>query len=60
MAQTATQNLATHLLGRPVTDWIAEQRTDGRSFQAIAFRLHSEIGLYVSDETIRRWVSAVA
>ena len=55
MAQTAAQTLASHLLGRPVTDWIAEQREDGRSFMAIAFRLNAATGLTVSDETIRRW-----
>lgn len=55
--QTANQKLATQLLGRPVNEWIAEQRGRGASLFAVAIRLETATGgaVAVTPETIRLW-----
>lgn len=60
IVSTPTQDLASHLLGRPVTEWISERRAEGLSYQHICIQLHSRTGVAVSDETMRRWLSADA
>lgn len=50
--------LASERLGRPVTEWIVEQRESGASWSLIVARLHSETRLAVSDVTLRNWLSA--
>jgi len=60
MAQTATQTLASHLLQRPVNEWIAEQRAQGMSYTGVMLRLREETGLTVTGETIRRWLDTPA
>lgn len=61
MAQSHAQRLATALLGRDVTDFISEQRNEGKSWQAIAIKIRDltggEMGVTVSDETVRRWAA---
>lgn len=57
---TPTQELASHILGTPVTEWIAERRAEGLSYQHICLQLHSRTGVVVSDETMRRWLAADA
>jgi hypothetical protein len=57
-----TQRLATVLLGRPVREWIAEQRELGWSWRKIADDLYiATDGLVdVSYEAIRQWGEEVA
>ncbi len=57
MAGTTTQRYATALLGRPVTDYIAEQKARGQSYLSIALALREATAgqVAVSDESIRQW-----
>lgn len=55
--QTPTQRLASHLLGFPVTDWIAARREAGRTWRVIARELHEQTGIDITPETARLWGS---
>ena len=57
MDTTPTQRLASHLLGQPVGDWIADRRDTGRSWRLIARDLHEQTGgaVDVTHETLRAW-----
>lgn len=54
---TATQRLATHLLGRDVRDFIAERRAENRAWRYIARDLYNATGgqVDVTYETLRQW-----
>ena len=58
---TPTQALASHLLGRPVRDWIAEQRELGWSWRKIAADLDTATGgqVVVTHEALRGWYEEV-
>lgn len=51
------QRLADLILGRPVLDFIAEQRTSGLSYRRIALDLRDATSgeIDVTDVTIRNW-----
>lgn len=55
--RTATQRLASHLLGRDVRDFIAEKRTEGRAWRYIARDLYDATDgqVDVTYETLRQW-----
>lgn len=59
---TATQRLASHLLGRDVRDFIAERRTEGRAWRFVARDLYEATdGLVdVTHETLRQWHEGAA
>jgi hypothetical protein len=59
---TPTQQLASHLLGRPVHHWIAEQRELGWSWRKIAddLKIATNGQVDVSHEAIRQWNEEVA
>ncbi len=54
---TATQRLATVLLGRDVREFIAEKRATGRSWRYVARDLYDATGgqVDVTYETLRQW-----
>lgn len=54
---TPTQKLAGTILGKPVMDWIADQRAAGESWRTIARNLHGQTGglVDVTPETLRLW-----
>jgi hypothetical protein len=60
--ETATQKLASHLLGRPVNDWIAELREAGWTYRAIADQLAAATygAVDVTPEAIRLWTAETA
>ena len=64
MADTETphQRLATVILGRPVRDWIADQRALGHTWRHIATALSLETDgqVVVSHEAVRGWFEEVA
>lgn len=51
------QRLATLLLGRPVTEFIAERRANGDSYRTVAAALRDATSgeIDVSDVTVRTW-----
>ena len=55
--ETANQRLASLLLERPVMDWIADQRTAGRSWLTIAndLRTATDGQVDISHEAVRLW-----
>lgn len=59
---TATQRLATLLIGQDVRDFIAERRTQGRAWRFIARDLYEATGgqVDVTYETLRGWHEDVA
>jgi hypothetical protein len=61
-AQNPNQRLATVLLGRPVHQWIAEQRELGWSWRKIAddLKIATDGLVDVSHESIRQWSEEVA
>ena len=54
---TATQKLASHLLGRDVREFIAERRAGGRAWRFVARDLYEATGgqIDVTYETVRGW-----
>lgn len=52
---TPTQQLASIRLGRPVMDWIAEQRQAGVGWDKLAQNLEALTGILISREAPRRW-----
>lgn len=59
---TPTRRLAEHLMGEPMTDYIARRRAEGRSWRLIARDVREATGgqVDVTYETIRSWATAVA
>lgn len=59
---TATQRLASHLIGRDVRDFIAERRDEHRPWRFIARDLYEATDgqIDVTHETLRQWHSEVA
>jgi hypothetical protein len=59
VTRTHAQRLAELLLGRPVIDWIAEQRPDGAetSYRHLARLLYEQTDgqVDVTAEALRRW-----
>lgn len=60
--ETANQRLASVILGRPVMDWIAEQRSSGHSWLTVATNLYDATDgeVDVSYEAVRLWGEQVA
>ncbi len=56
---TTAQRLTSSLLGRPVQEWIVEQRARPLSWRAIANLLEDQTGVYITHETIRQWSEEV-
>lgn len=58
-AQTATQRLATILVGEPIEAWIDKQREAGVSWRGIALMLRDRTGgqVDITGEAIRQWVT---
>lgn len=54
---TPTQRLAGHLLGRPLAEFVAEQRRGGRSWRLVARDVleATEGEIDVTGETLRGW-----
>ena len=52
---TPTQQLASIRLGKPVLDWIAEQRAAGTTWDRMAQNLETLTGIDISREAIRQW-----
>lgn len=54
---TPTQRLAGMILGEPVADWIARQRSDGKSWRTVAADLRDRTNgqVDISYEAVRRW-----
>lgn len=61
MDGTPTQRLATLLLHKPVTEWIAEQRAEGTSWRLTARALYAATDgqIDVTAETLRGWCAPV-
>jgi hypothetical protein len=55
--ESPQQRLASHLLGRPVLDWVAEMREEGWTLRKIAADLNqlTHGAVDVTPETIRLW-----
>ena len=53
----STQRLAGVLLKQPLTEWVAERRGNGESWESIASLLWhtTSTEVHVSGETLRRW-----
>jgi hypothetical protein len=60
MNESPTQRLASHLLGRPVLEWVAEQREAGWTWRKIAEDLKTATdGLVdITAEALRLWLMA--
>jgi hypothetical protein len=61
VAETHAKRLATVLLGRPVHDWIHEQRELGWSWRKIAddLRVATDGQVKVTHEALRQWSEEV-
>lgn len=62
MANVSTkQRLATHLLGRPVLDWLWDRYVAGRSYRELSTDLASATGgqVLVSYQTIANWIAPI-
>ena len=59
---TASQRLATIMLGQPVREWIAAQRSSGRSWRQISKDLNEATAgeVKVTHEAVRGWHEDVA
>lgn len=57
ISMTPNMKLAGILLGRPVTDWIADRREAGDSWRRIELALEEATNgqIRVEHETLRRW-----
>lgn len=60
--ETPNQRLASLLLGRPVRDWIADQRALGHTWRHIATALDiaTDGQVVVSHEAVRGWFDEAA
>lgn len=57
MARTPTHELADLKLGRPLAEYVAEGRAEGKAWRVIARDLYAETGIDVTYETLRSWFS---
>jgi len=60
MTETTTQKLASALLGRPVLEWVAEQREAGWTWRKIAEDLKTATDgqVDITAEALRLWLMA--
>lgn len=58
--RTAAHELADLKLGRPVTEYVAEKRADGKAWRVIARDLYLDTNgeVDVTHETLRSWCGA--
>ena len=59
-SETLTQKRASHLLGRPVLEWVAEQREAGWTYRKIAEDLKAATDgqVDITAEALRLWLMA--
>ena len=59
-SETLTQKRASHLLGRPVLEWVAEQREAGWTYRKIAEDLKTATDgqVDITAEALRLWLMA--
>ena len=60
MSETPTQRYASHLLGRPVLEWVAEQREAGWTWRKIAedLKIATDGQVDITAEALRLWLMA--
>jgi hypothetical protein len=60
--ETATQRLASLLLGQPVTAWIAQERSEGRSWRQVAadLKVATNGQIEITHEAARGWHEEIA
>lgn len=54
---TPKGEFASHVLGRPIEEWLADRRAEGRTWRQIVEDLKSATGgkIRTSPETVRSW-----
>jgi hypothetical protein len=58
--QTPTAELIGIKLGTDLPQWIAARQADGWSYNRCAAEVYRETGIYVTAESLRRWVKDAA
>jgi hypothetical protein len=56
--ETPRQALASHILKRPVAEYLAEQRAAGLSWRRVAYELHRDTKgkVDISAQALRKWL----
>jgi len=60
MAPTDTSKLVDRIIPGGLAPYLATARDNGETYAQITFRLRTEHDIEVTQETVRRWVAALA